>query len=259
MENSTKRKLREGKPVVGSGVYVDEISTLQIMAQAGFDFLAIDLQHGTIPPQSLYRVMSALSPTESEIIVRVLWNDVGLINQVVDLGADGVIAPLANTVEDFERAVAAAKYPPDGIRSYGPWKTERYGGLEAYHARANDEILVLPQIETMEAVGNIDQLLEVKGIDGIMVGPADLALSMGLSPEDPGPEHEKMIAHILSKCQEHSVPFGIFTEGLEDSENWLSRGGQICMVGMDLMFVEQGAAQAVRGINEMLGRLQRDP
>ena len=259
MENKTKRKLREGKAVVGSSVGVDDPFTLETMGKAGFDFVLIDTQHSPVGPETLFRMIKGLSPTESDIIVRVLWNDVPLINQVLDLGADGVIIPLVNSKAEAERAVSGAKYPPDGVRSWGPRNTEKYGGPTEYGGgRANQEILVLPQIETVEAVNNLDEILEVTGVDGIMIGPADLTLSIGNPPIYPPelPETEEMIGRVLSKCLEHKVPFGQFTSTFEVTEKWLSRGGQIAIVGSDGAFVQQGAQRTASGIKEMLSRIQ---
>ena len=258
MENRTKRKLREGKAIVGSSVQLNNLFTTEVMGKAGFDFLLIDTQHSPIGPETLYSIVKGLSPTDSEIIVRSLWKSEAMVNQCMDLGADGVIVPLTNTAEDVRRAVAGARYPPDGMRSFGPRFTERYGGPQEYSVRANEEILVLPQIETVEAVNNIDEILEVEGVDGIMIGPSDLTLSMG-HPLKPGfPDAEEMIAHILSKCKEHGVPWGMFTGTLEITEKWLTRGGQIAVVGGDLGFVQEGAALAACQVKELLSRLQAD-
>ena len=255
LKNRTKRMLREGKAVLGSGVGLENSSTMAVMAAAGFDFLMIDTQHTPMGADMLARVIDGVYQGDADIIVRVLWNDTPLINQALDSGADGVIIPLPNTSEEVERAVAAAKYPPAGGRSWGPKKTQKYGGIEAYALAANDETMVLPQIESTQAVDNIDEILEVDGIDGIMVGPNDLALSMGLGTKRVSPEGDKMTAHILDKCKEHGVPWGMFTQTLETAEKWLTRGGQIGIVGNDIGFVTQGAADTVKATKELLARV----
>ena len=258
MRNRTKQKLMEGKAVVGSAVQLNNLFALEAMGNAGFDFIMIDTQHSPIGPETLHSLVKGLSPTESDIIVRALWNDTWLINQCVDLGADGVIIPLTNTAEDTERAVAAAKYPPEGTRSYGPRVTARYGGQDEYWKRANEELLVLPQIETLEAVENIDEILQVKGIDGIMVGPSDLTLTIGASLPLMHPDTEEMIGKILSKCLEHKVPWGMFTGTFERAEQWLSRGGKIAIVGGDLSFVTEGAAKTARDAKDLLSRVNKE-
>ncbi len=254
MRNKTKQKLSEGKAVVGTIVGLDNILTTGIMGRSGFDFMLIDTQHAAIESEGLRRIIAGLA-TEVEIIVRVRWNDTPLINHALDMGADGVIIPLTNTAQDVERAVAAAKYPPIGIRSWGPRVTERYGGNEKYSAVANDETMVLPQIETAKAVDNIDEILKVKGIDGIMIGPADLGLSVGYLPHEGRAQVDEMIGHILAKCKEHGVPWGMFTSTFDRAEQWLTKGGQIATVGSDISFLTDGLAQAVGEVKALLSRI----
>ena len=254
-ENKTKKKLREGKAVIGCSVGIDNLMTTRVMSSAGFDFLLIDMQHGVIGTETLFRMINGLVPTESEIIVRVIWNDIHMVNQVLDFGADGVIIPLTNTAEEVEQAVTGAKYPPDGIRSWGPKLTEKYGGQPDYYKRANDEILVLPQIESVEAVDSLDEILKVKGVDGIMIGPNDMALSMGLPAGIGQTGTVPMFTRVLDKCKEHGVPWGMFTSTLEIADQWLSQGGQIGIVGGDVGFVTEGAATTSRQVKELQSRL----
>ena len=256
MINKTKEKLREGKSVLGAVVVLDHPMVNVAMAQTGFDYLLVETQHSPVGFDSLRRMMSALLPTESNIIVRVLSNDAGLIGQTLDLGADGVIVPLVNTREEAERAVAATKYPPEGVRSWGPGNTERYGGSGEYAVHANDEMITLVQIESVQAVENVDQILSVDGVDGIMIGPGDLSLSMGHRPAmPPAPEVDEMIAHVLSKCKEHGVPFGMFTAMLEIAEKWLSQGGQIGTVGSDLAYLRDGAERTLQDMERLLAKV----
>ena len=258
MGNNTKRKLKEGKAVVGSIVQIDNLFTTEMMGKAGFDFLLIDTQHSPIGVETLHSLIKGLSPTESDIIVRAVWNDTWLVNQCVDVGADGVIIPLTNTAEDVKRAVAAAHYPPIGVRSFGPRKIDRYASIDEYHERSFEDTLVLPQIESREAMENIDEILQVDGVDGIMVGPNDLALTHGLPPGIGKPAADPLIQKVLDKCKEHGVPFGMFTMTYEVAEKWLSRGGQIAVVGGDLGFVAEGAERTARQVKELVARLEAD-
>ena len=258
LKNKTKAKIRDGKPVVGASVGLEGPVANKIMGQAGFDFLLIDAQHDAIGVESLDRRIRGLLPTESEIIVRVLWNDGPLINQALDMGADGVIVPMVNTRDHAEGAVTASKYRPDGTRSWSPLRPERYGGPEAYARMANNELLVLPQIETAEAVENLDDILQVEGIDGLLVGPTDLAISLGHAPQMGVPEVDEVISHVLARCRSFDVPFGIFTTSLETAEHWLSSGGQIAIAVGDVGFLTEGAARAAGEAAEMLRRLQAD-
>ena len=257
LQNKTKQKLLDGKPVIGTGAQSADPFFTEAIGQAGFDFILVDGQHAPVGPEALFSMVRGFADSESDIIFRVTYNETWMINQALDMGADGVIIPLPNTVEDVERAVAAAKYPPAGVRSNGPRKTAHLGGNPSYQTRANEETIVWPQIESMEAVENIDAILDVKGIDGIMVGPSDLAYSMGLQPPNllGHPKAEDVIQHILDKCIEHGVPWGMFCGPVEVAVKWLRRGGLIVSAGSDVGYVKDGAEAAKQELAETVASL----
>jgi 2-keto-3-deoxy-L-rhamnonate aldolase RhmA len=253
-ENRVKRLLRSGKTAVGSVISLPDPFVAEIMAGIGFDFLLIDTEHTPITISELQTLLIALRTTESTILVRAPWNDVVMIKQILDVGAEGVIAPWVNTPEEAQRAVAAARYPPVGIRGYGPRRAARLSSSPAeYVRRANEEILVIGQIETLTAVENLDGILSTPGLDAIMIGPADLAASMGHIHDLMNPEVDGMIEHVLRKCKEHSVPFGMFTGTLERARQWVSQGAQIATVGGDVPFLLAGAAAAKQEIEGLKG------
>ena len=132
-QTRTKQKLLDGKPVFGVSPQVDEPFITEIIGQAGYDFILIDCQHAPVGPERMHSMIRGYAPTESDIIVRVVWNETWLINQALDMGADGVIIPLPNTVEEVEQAVAAAKYPPQGVRSQGPARPITWAGETAIY------------------------------------------------------------------------------------------------------------------------------
>ncbi len=240
--SKTKRKLRDGKPVFGVGLHTNDPFIADIIGNAGFDYILIDGQHGPLDPLMLYNMVNGLGRTESDVVVRVAYNEPWMIGQALDMGADGVIVPLVDSADDVRKAVDAAKYPPMGHRSNGPRKTWRLGSYEDYLLRANEETIVWPQIETAGAMEEIDEFLEVEGIDGIMIGPSDLSYSLGFQPPDLIPQAEEAVQLILDKCKEHGVPWGMFS-GLEQGEKWIRRGGQIITTSGDLGYVAEGAAR----------------
>tara|TARA_B100001750_G_scaffold203907_1_gene179978 strand:+ start:1256 stop:2026 length:771 start_codon:yes stop_codon:yes gene_type:complete len=255
MKNKMKQKLQSGQAVAGTCLYLNNPDTLKAIADVGFDFLLIDTQHSGIGPDTLSTMLSAISHTESEIIVRVIWNNNYLINQALDWGADGIVVPLINTAADAERAIQGAKYPPQGARSWGPNPRGRYSdGLE-YWKLANKDTMVLPQIETAESMENIDSILQVDGIDGIMVGPTDLSLTAGLPQNATDEQKNPLIQRVLDKCKEHKVPWGMFTGSLEVTDYWLSRGGQIGTVGADAGHYAAGLQSAYDDIDSMLKKV----
>lgn len=160
----------------------------EIMGRAGFDLLTIDMQHGLIDYQSALTMLQVLQGQPAPVLVRVPWNEPGIIGKVLDAGAAGVICPMINTVDDACALVQASRYAPVGGRSYGPTRANMvYGG--SYVKTANRNVLVLAMIETGQAMTNLDAILAVEGIDGVYVGPSDLGLSLGfeptLEPRDP--------------------------------------------------------------------------
>ncbi len=238
-----------GEPVIGCVVTMSDEFVAELIGSAGFDFVIIDTQHAPIGVETLQRLMIALRPAPSTILVRITWNDASAINQVLDLGADGIIVPLVNTADDARRAVAAAKYPPDGDRSWGPRRAARvHGGADRYGQAANETIMVLPQIETREAVANVDEILDVPGVSGIMIGPADLANSLGYGEDRSNQNVEVVIQTVLDRCLAHQVPFGHFTNTIEVAQHWIKRGASITTCGVDVGFVSEGIARRLEDI-----------
>ncbi len=252
-DNRVKCLLKEGKAVVGSVISLPDPFVAEVMASVGFDFIIIDTEHCPITINELQNILIALRPTESTIIVRAAWNDVVMIKQILDVGAEGIIVPWVNSDEEAKQAVAAAKYPPLGIRGCGPRRAARFSASrDEYLAKANDNILVLGQIETVQAVENLDAILQVDGLDGIMVGPADLACSMGYIHDLENSAVDEMIGHILCKCKEKGVHFGMFTGTMEKARKWIKRGGQIATAGSDVGFIVEGSARTKTEIDELL-------
>lgn len=155
--------------------------TAEVFARAGWDSVTFDMQHGLHDYASVVACMQALQATAAMPLVRVPWNEPGIIGKVLDGGAWGVICPMVNTPDDAAALARSCLYPPLGERSNGPIRARGYDGGPGFHAKANAEVLILPQVETRAAVGNIEAILDVAGVSGFYVGPSDLGLSMGLA------------------------------------------------------------------------------
>lgn len=251
MKNLLKEKLLSGQAVVGTIGQMNDFNTLRLLAKSAFDFILIDTQHTPLDSATLASMIQVIGP-EKDIIVRVLYNQPWLINQAIDSGADGVIVPLTETVEDIERVMEGAKYPPRGLRSWGPRGGPKYGGNERYADVANDEMIVWPQIESKTAVENIDKILEIDGIDGIMIGPADLGLTHGFKPHEGDEKRDELIQYVLDKCIEHDVPWGMFTSTFDKAEKWLARGGKIATVGTEMGFMAAGMSETESQVKSLL-------
>lgn len=252
-ENPLKATLAEGNVVLGSWLSFYDPAVAEIMAQAGFDWLSIDSEHAPLSLDLIENMLMAFRGTNTVPIVRVAWNDPVLIKQALDMGPEGLIIPSVNTAEEARHAVAACKYPPQGIRGVAPRRAAAYGAeMLEYLTQANERILIVVQIEHIKAVENIEEILKVEGIDVAFAGPADLTASLGLLPEFGHPKVQEAIERVLDKCLEARVPFGIHTGSVEEARYWASRGAQMISIKLDMEYLRGAVIETVAEFrNEM--------
>jgi 4-hydroxy-2-oxoheptanedioate aldolase len=185
----------------------------EIAARQPVDYVCVDTQHGVIDYLASASMIQAIELAGGTPIVRVPWNEPGIIGKTLDAGAHGVIVPMVNTRAEAEAVVRAARYVPDGARSWGPVMAgQRHDDNRAW---AGDTIAVIPMIETVEAVANVDEIVSVPGVDAIYVGPADLSISLGLEPSGNADETalDEALATIVAACERHGVVPGIHSTG----------------------------------------------
>ena len=182
MPNRLKQLWEGGKPAINGWLAIPSGFSAEVMAQAGWDSVTVDLQHGVQDYQTMVACFQAMQSHPVLPMVRVPWNEPGIVGKVLDAGAYGVICPMVNTRAEAEAFVSYCRYPPAGKRSNGPIRAGIYGVGTTYQSTANEEVLCLPMIETQEAVDNLDAILDVPGIDAVYIGPSDLGFSMGLIP-----------------------------------------------------------------------------
>jgi 2-dehydro-3-deoxyglucarate aldolase/4-hydroxy-2-oxoheptanedioate aldolase len=201
MKNIVKSKLKNGQKTFGGFLQTTSPVAAEIMAHSGFDWLIVDLEHSPGDFGNLQSQLQAMNGTGVVPFARAPWNDAVAIKRILDTGVMGVLVPYVNTREETEAAVAACKYPPQGIR--GVAGSPRAAGYTRntipYLTSANEETIVMVAVETTEAVKNLDEMLEVEGLDGIFIGPVDLASSMGYLGDPSQPEVQEMIALIEEK------------------------------------------------------------
>jgi 4-hydroxy-2-oxoheptanedioate aldolase len=246
--NRVKQLWREGQPVRAAWVLSGDPLTAEILANAGFDAILIDMQHGfTIGPERVGTLLHAISTTAAVPLVRVPWNDPVHLQYVLDAGAYGVIVPLVNTPEEAARAAGACRYPPLGFRSIGPNRVTYYAGAD-YVEHANDEIICLVMIEHIDAVGRIDAIARVPGIDGFFIGPGDLAMSMGLPPDGGAADlrFRDACRRVLDAARANGLVAGIAPFSPEDARRQVDEGFAFCPFGNDWSFLVEGAEAALR-------------
>ena len=236
--NRVKKLWREGKPAVGGWLSIPHCLPAETMAHAGFDWLCIDMQHGCIDYSDTVPMLTAISTTNVVPFVRVPWNEPAIIMKVLDAGAYGVIVPMVSNRAEAERAVAACRYPPKGMRSNGPNRVLLYGGAD-YQKHANDEVACIVMVETAEGIEKIDEITSTPGLDGVYIGPTDLALALGLPPvmDNDEPKHIATVNRILESCKRNKIVPGMHTASSKFTQRYLDQGFQMVMLGADRGFM----------------------
>ncbi len=209
--NMLKKRLQAGKACVNAWLAIPSGFSAEVMAQCGWDSVTVDMQHGVQDYQSMVACFQAMDKHPVTPLVRVPWNEPGIVGKVLDGGAWGVICPMVNNAAEAKALASYALYPPKGKRSNGPIRAGAYGSATPYQKTANDEVLIIPMIETQEAIDNIDAILDVPGISGIYVGPSDLGLSLGLEPrlDREEPQVLKIYEKLLAACKKRGQFAGI--------------------------------------------------
>src|SRR3984957_3034844 len=244
-DNTTKRTMLSGGLALGVSLTVADPFVAGVVGNAGFDFVLIDAEHSPIAIDQLQMMLIALRSSASTVLVRPAANDPALIKQILDLGAEGLVVPEVDDAAAAAAAVAAARYPPLGRRGFGPRRAARLdGGRAAYLARADEEIALLVMVESAAAVADIDAILKTPGLDGIMVGPADLAVTLGHLRELGHPAERAAVTAARAACERQSVPFGIFTATEQAAREWSAAGARFMTIGADTQFLDQGIARS---------------
>ncbi|MEX2247847.1 MAG: aldolase/citrate lyase family protein [Dehalococcoidia bacterium] len=241
-ENTVKSLWRAGQITYGGWLSIPDAYAAEAMAQVGFDWLCVDMQHGVIDYRDAVAMLRAVGTTETIPFVRVPWNEQGIIGKVLDAGAYGVIVPMVNSRAEAEAAVAACRYAPGGRRSYGPNRVTFYARAD-YFRHADEQVACIPMIETATAVQHLDEILSVPGIDAVYVGPADLSITLGLEPrmDNEGAFAEASRA-IVAGCVRHGVVAGIHANA-KLAAGHARNGYQMITVAADVSGMARAASE----------------
>ena len=252
-QNTMKRKMLAGKPVVGAEIGIGSPIVGEMFSLAGFDFVQVDCQHGMWSDDTAMQAFHHICLGPATPSVRVPDNDYAGIGRLLDRGALSIIVPMVNSPEEAERAARAVRYPPQGARSGGaPTGYMTYGS--DYVASANDEVLLMVQIETQPAAEAAAEILSVEGVDGCMIGPGDLSKSMGvdLSQPDDAERHRKVIADVRESCARVGKLPGIATGG-KGAEQHIKEGFLFVLATGDYGFLVDGARDFMEWIDGVRG------
>ena len=260
MANRLRQLWGSGKAALNGWLAIPSGFSAEVIARCGFDCVTVDLQHGVQDYRSMVQCFQAMQAHPVTPLVRVPWNEPGIVGKVLDAGAMGVICPMVNTRREAEALVRSAKYPPRGARSNGPIRAGMYGEAGAYQATANDETLVLPMVETREAVENMEDILDVPGIAGIYVGPTDLAFSYGKTPkfDHEDPFFLDIYARLIAACSRRGLYAGIHTGSAAYAARAIGMGFRLTTILSDSSLMAMAARAAVAQVRSEAGNLTQD-
>ncbi len=232
----------EGRTAFGIWSMAPDPFVAELVARTGYDYVCVDCQHGLADFAATVSIFQSTDAAGAVPLVRVLSNDAGLIGRALDAGARGVIVPLVNDAEEAARAVAACRYPPDGVRSYGPVRAAEVLGSNT-PGDLDGAVLCFVMVETREGLERVEEIAATPGLDGIYIGPADLALSLGLAPtlEITVKEHVEAVRRIRGACRENGVAAGIHCGSGEWARKHAEAGFDVVTVTMDAKLITEAA------------------
>jgi 2-keto-3-deoxy-L-rhamnonate aldolase RhmA len=250
-----KEILRSGRPVLGAWLQIVDPIVSRSISKVGFDFLLIDWEHAAINVESLQNIIYGFENSNTCPLVRLPKNDPLWAKWALDLGAEGVVVPNIQTAEEARRAVESCKYPPEGTRGWGPKiPSNFFKEIDTYNTEANSRTVAILQIEHVRGVENLDEILEVSGIDSIFIGPADLSASLNLLGQWDHPKQLNTISTIISKTRAAGVPVAMAVdENPSEVLKWISKGVQIVTLGFDWTFMQDKATENLSMVKKGFG------
>lgn len=251
--NPLKAILNRGDAVLTAWLSIPSAVSAETMGHLGYDAATLDLQHGLFSFEQTLGIFQALSSTPAVPMARVDGNDAVAIGRVLDAGAYGIICPMINSAAEARAFVSACRYHPVGTRSYGPARGQLYGGAD-YFPKANGEILAIGMVETRAGLEALDEILAVDGLDGIFVGPNDLAIAFGKMPvsESDDPEIVAAIAHIRARTRAAGKIAGILASSGPAAVKRMAQGFNFVTSGGDAGLMTAGARNSVGIVREAM-------
>jgi len=241
-KNAFKAAIASGTRQIGLWSSLCNNISTEIVAYSGFDWILLDTEHSPNELPDLLSQMQAMAAGSASAIVRPAWNDTVLIKRILDVGAQTILVPYVQNADEARRAVAATRYPPQGVRGVtGSGRAARYGRVKDYLKTADSEICVLVQVETESALGNLEAVAGTVGVDGVFIGPADLAASFGHVGNPQHPDVQAAIRDAVTRLQAIGTPAGILTFSPDEAETYIGWGFTFVAVGSDLGILARGA------------------
>lgn len=243
MHNGFKQALAEGRSQIGLWLGLADPYAAEVVAGAGYDWLLIDGEHAPNTLSTMLAQLQALAPYAGHAVVRVAWNDAVRIKQVLDIGAQTLLVPMIENAEQARAALAAMHYPPRGVRGVGAAlaRASRWNRLPDYLQRANDGICALLQVETRAGLAALDDILAVPGVDGVFIGPSDLAADFGALGQPGREDVQVAIEKALKRIAAAGKAPGILSSDAASARRYMAWGSRFTAVGVDVTLLARGA------------------
>jgi len=253
-----RKQVLSGQPMFGIGASLGSSIITELIGRNGYDWVWIDLEHGSGGMSQLIPQIQAIEPTKAVPIVRVPWNEPYLFKRVLDAGAAGIMVPFVSSATEAQQVVSAMRYPPDGCRGVAKF-TRACGfgqGFDEYYAHANEELLTVVQLETPRSIENADAIAAVDGVDVLFIGPLDLSVAMGHPQEYSHPDFIAAMDTVIQACKRHGKVPGILVPLPGLLGPWLESGFRFLVVGSDGGLLASGlksTLEACKVASERLG------
>lgn len=252
--NHVRQKLSQGSPVIGTFVGLQSANVAELMGHSGFDFVVIETEHNALDSAEIEHVLMAVGNTEAIPIVRIPSSDKVFIQKALDIGAMGIVVPSVKSAEEARNIVSATRFPPLGTRSWGPLRASKYTfDNEDYFNNANDNILVVLIVETVDAVNNLEQIADVPGIDVLFLGPWDMCLSLGLDPlYQPHDEIGEVLHKMIQVSKERDTSAGAGASSTGDIAGRIDQGVTFISYGPDYALLSAAAQDGVKAFRDLV-------
>ena len=256
-----RKKLKTGEIALGTVVSLNDPEISDILCSCGFDFIWIDAEHGPLDKNMINMHIMAVRGAGAAPFVRVPWNNPVLVKPVLDMGSAGIIFPFIRTVGEAELAVSSCKYPPRGIRGFGPRRANNYSNMDPkdYLEISRSEPWVILQIEHIEGVNNLEEIVRVDGVDIIIIGANDLSGSIGILGQTNHPELVRLLDKISEICRKAGMRFFPATGygSIEGLSNWIERGACMLAIDWDIGHIVAGGRKAISSAMDAIEKFKK--
>ena len=258
--NALKAALAAERRQVGLWSSLCSNVVAELLAYAGYDWIVVDTEHAPSAPLDVLAQLQALAAGPAEPVVRVAWNDAVLMKRLLDIGARSLLVPFVQNADEARRAVAATRYPPQGIRGVSvAHRANRFGRVADYLHMAADEICVVVQLETRAALAELEAIASVEGVDGLFIGPSDLAADLGHLGNAAHPEVQAAIADTCARIRLAGKPAGILAPVEADARRYFGMGFSFVAIGSDVGILAAGSTALAARMREAIGEPYTGP